>query len=220
MNLYMVLLAAALAAAYFISSRITRPLLVLQEKFGTTRLGKQNEQIEWKRNDEIGNLVKQYNIMVEELEISAELLARSERESAWREMAKQVAHEIKNPLTPMKLQVQLLQKAMEENSPLLKELTEKVSHMLMEQIDALTSIASSFSSFARMPQSRKEKVNLQEVILSVIDLYSNLSAVQIIFNETGKDYFVLADKEELLRLFGNLVRNAIQSIPEGKKGIV
>jgi two-component system nitrogen regulation sensor histidine kinase NtrY len=220
MNLYMVLLAAALAAAYFISSRITRPLLVLQEKFGTTRLGKQNEQIEWKRNDEIGNLVKQYNIMVEELEISAGLLARSERESAWREMAKQVAHEIKNPLTPMKLQVQLLQKAMQENSPHLNELTEKVSHMLMEQIDALTSIASSFSSFARMPQSRKEKVNLQEVILSVIDLYSNLSAVQIIFNETRNNYFVLADKEELLRLFGNLVRNAIQSIPEGKKGTV
>jgi nitrogen fixation/metabolism regulation signal transduction histidine kinase len=212
----MLLLAAALGAAYFISSRITRPLLVLQEKFGTTRLGKQNERIEWKRHDEIGNLVNQYNIMVAELELSAELLARSERESAWREMAKQVAHEIKNPLTPMKLNVQLLQKAMRENSPQLGELTQKVSRMLMEQIDALTSIASSFSSFARMPQGRKEKVNLSEIISSVINLYSS-SSIQIIFNETDK-HFALADKEELWRLFGNLIKNAMQSIPEDREG--
>ncbi len=218
MNLYMLLLAAALGAAYFISSRITRPLLVLQEKFGATRLGKRNEQIEWKRNDEIGNLVKQYNVMVDELEVSAELLARNERESAWREMAKQVAHEIKNPLTPMKLNVQLLQKAMEENSPRLNELTQKVSHMLMEQIDALTSIASSFSSFARMPYGRKEKLNLYEIISSVVDLYSNSSAFQIIYNDAGKEYFILADKEELSRLFGNIVKNAIQSIPESREG--
>jgi nitrogen fixation/metabolism regulation signal transduction histidine kinase len=143
--------------------------------------------------------------MVDELEISAELLARSERESAWREMAKQVAHEIKNPLTPMKLNVQLLQKAMEENSPRLSELTQKVSHMLMEQIDALTSIASSFSSFARMPYGRKEKVNLTEIISSVVSLYNN-SAVHITFNDTGKKYFVLADKEELSRLFGTLLK--------------
>ena len=218
MNLYMLLLAAALGAAYFISSRITRPLLVLQEKFGTTRLGRRNEQIEWKRNDEIGNLVKQYNIMVDELEISAELLARNERETAWREMAKQVAHEIKNPLTPMKLNIQLLQKAMEENSPGLNEMMQKVSRMLMEQIDALTSIASSFSSFARMPYGRKEKVNLGEVISSVVSLYNNSSAFRIIFNDSGKSYFVLADKEELSRMFGNLVKNAIQAIPEDRTG--
>jgi two-component system nitrogen regulation sensor histidine kinase NtrY len=217
MNLYMLLLAAALGAAYFISSRITRPLLVLQEKFGTTRLGKRNERIEWKRNDEIGNLVSQYNVMVDELEISAELLGRSERESAWREMAKQVAHEIKNPLTPMKLNVQLLQKAMQENSPQLGELTQKVSLMLMEQIDALTSIASSFSSFARMPQGRKEKVNVSEIISSVINLYSS-SAIQIIFHDAGGKHVVLADKEELWRLFGNIVKNAIQSIPEDREG--
>lgn len=220
MNLYMVLLAAALGAAYFISSRITRPLLVLQEKFGTTRLGKRNEQIEWDRNDEIGNLVKQYNIMVDELEVSAELLARSERESAWREMAKQVAHEIKNPLTPMKLNIQLLQKAMDENSPGLNELTEKVSSMLLEQIDALTSIASSFSSFARMPHGRKEKANIYEIISSVIDLYSNSSSVQIILKEPTSEYFVFADKEELSRMFGNLIKNAIQSIPEDREGKV
>lgn len=220
MNLYMLLLAAALGAAYFISSRITRPLMVLQEKFGSTRLGQRNEQIEWKRDDEIGSLVKQYNIMVDELEVSTELLARSERESAWREMAKQVAHEIKNPLTPMKLNIQLLQKAMQENSPRLGELTEKVSRMLMEQIDALTSIASSFSSFARMPKGRKEKVDLREIISSVTNLYGNSSSVQIELNDSVGKYFVLADKEELVRLFGNLVKNAIQSIPEGAAGKV
>ena len=218
MNLYILLLAAALGAAYFISSRITRPLLVLKEKFGATRLGKRNEQIEWRRDDEIGNLVKQYNIMVDELEVSAELLARSEREMAWREMAKQVAHEIKNPLTPMKLNVQHLQKAMEENSPGLNELTKKVSRMLMEQIEVLTSIASSFSSFARMPYGRKEKVNLGAVIASVINLYRNDSAFQIIFNDGSAEHRVLADKEELSRMLGNLVKNAIQSIPEGKSG--
>jgi signal transduction histidine kinase len=109
---------------------------------------------------------------------------------------------------------------MEEKSPRLNELTEKVSHMLMEQIDALTSIASSFSSFARMPQSRREKVNLNEIISSAATLYDNSSSVRINLNDSGKEYFILADREELLRLFGNLVKNAIQSIPEGKTGTI
>ncbi|MBK5285571.1 MAG: GHKL domain-containing protein [Bacteroidia bacterium] len=220
MNLYILLLAIALAAAYFISSRITKSLQHLKEKFGAIRLGSRNELIEWKHDDEVGALVSEYNRMVEELAVNAEMLARSEREGAWREMAKQVAHEIKNPLTPMKLSVQHLQRALHDNSPELPILTGKISQTLIEQIDALSSIATAFASFAKMPQAKKEKVNLNEIIFSVINLYKETSSVQVIFKirNPSDSCFVMADKEELFRLFSNVIRNAIQSIPEGRDG--
>src|SRR5207253_116703 len=98
-----------------ISEYFTKPLKLIQEKISKIKLGKTNEHIEWKSDDEIGNLVNEYNRMIDELQKSAELLAKSERETAWREMAKQVAHEIKNPLTPMKLSIQHLQRTWKNN---------------------------------------------------------------------------------------------------------
>ncbi|HLG33346.1 MAG TPA: ATP-binding protein [Bacteroidia bacterium] len=221
MNLYILLLALALTAAYFISSRITTPIQELQEKFSSVRLGKHSETIDWKRNDEIGALVSEYNRMVRELAASAEMLARSERESAWREMAKQVAHEIKNPLTPMKLSIQHLQRAMREGSPEVSQLTEKLSVTLIEQIDVLSAIATAFSTFAKMPQAEKRNVNLDEIILSVINLYKETSSVTISFAASKENAAIVsADKEELARLFSNIINNAIQSIPENREGKV
>jgi signal transduction histidine kinase len=221
MNLYILLLGLALTAAYFISSRITQPLQQLREKFSIIRLGKHSEKIEWRSKDEIGALVNEYNRMVDELAANAEMLARSERETAWREMAKQVAHEIKNPLTPMKLSIQHLQRAIREDSPEVISLTEKISHTLLEQIDALSSIASAFSSFAKMPLAKKEKVNIEEIILSIINLYKETSAVRISYAfQLHEPCIVLADKEELLRMFGNIIKNSIQSIPETREGRV
>jgi two-component system, NtrC family, nitrogen regulation sensor histidine kinase NtrY len=221
MNLYILLLALALSAAYFISSRITIPLQELQEKFSSIRLGRHSEKIEWKRKDEIGALVGEYNRMVEELAVSADMLARSERESAWREMAKQVAHEIKNPLTPMKLSIQHLQRAIREGSPEVNSLTEKISATLIEQIDALSSIATAFSSFAKMPQGERKPVSVNEILLSVIALYRETAQVEIVFVPSEKNNaFVLADREELTRLFSNIVKNAIQAIPDNQQGKV
>ena len=217
-NIYLLLLAVSLLLALFITSRITKPLLLIQERLSLIRLGSRNEIIEWKRNDEIGQLVHQYNKMVEALAESADKLSRSERESAWREMAQQVAHEIKNPLTPMKLSMQHLQRAWNEKSGNLDELFQRISKTMIEQIDALSNIASEFSNFAKMPQAKNEWLELNEIINSSINLFNDTPGILISFNDDGVVRRIFADRDQLIRAFSNLIKNAIQSIPENKKG--
>ncbi len=219
-NIYMLLLVLSLILALIITSRITKPLLLIQEKLSSIRLGKRNEMIEWKRNDEIGQLVQEYNRMVEELVISADKLARSERESAWREMAKQVAHEIKNPLTPMKLSVQHLQRAWNEKSGNLDELFQRISKMMIEQIDALSNIASEFSNFAQMPRAKNETLDLGDIVRSSINVFNNTPNVSIQFEDDKIERKVFADREQLIRALSNLIKNAVQSIENNKNGII
>ena len=159
--------------ALFITNRITRSFSIIGDKMREVNLGKMNEEIVWNRNDEIGELVKEYNKMVRKLGESAAVLARSEREGAWREMARQVAHEIKNPLTPMKLSIQYLQKAILNNSPDVKELTANVANTLVEQIDHLSKIAFDFSQFANIGNTQIELFDMHEVIKSLKELYTN-----------------------------------------------
>jgi len=217
-NIYVILLALSLIVALFISSRITKPLQLIQSKMGQTRLGRRNELIEYKRNDEIGRLVLEYNRMIEELSASAEKLARSERESAWREMARQVAHEIKNPLTPMKLSVQHLQRAWNESQEGKEEMIGRISATLIQQIDTLSQIATEFSDFARMPAAEKINLDLKELIRSETELFRETPGVKITFHEPEFDTRVYADKRQLLRAFSNLLKNAIQAIPEDRPG--
>ncbi len=219
-NIYLLLLVSSLLLALFITSRITKPLLLIQERLRQVKLGSRNEAIEWKRNDEIGQLVQQYNSMVAALAESAEKLTRSERESAWREMAQQVAHEIKNPLTPMKLSVQHLQRAWKDKSGNLDELFHRISQTLIEQIDTLSTIASAFSDFARMPKAKNETLQLNEVLISTINIFNDTPGVEIIFNDDGQSHNVFADREQLIRAFSNIIKNAIQSIPSYKKGLI
>jgi nitrogen fixation/metabolism regulation signal transduction histidine kinase len=164
--------------------------------------------------------VDEYNRMIDELARSAELLARSERESAWREMAKQVAHEIKNPLTPMKLSVQYLQKAWDEKAPDWENHLERFTRTIVEQIDSLSVIASEFSDFAKMPAANIEKIGLVEVIKSAADLYRHPRHIKISISPSDQEYFVLADKRQLLRVFNNLIQNAVQAIGKKTDGII
>jgi len=218
-NIYVLLFLLSAMIAVFISGYITRPLSTIQEKMGKIKLGKANEPIEWNNDDEIGSLVTEYNRMIQELAQSAELLARSERESAWREMAKQVAHEIKNPLTPMKLHIQHFQKTWKEHGPGMDKKIEQFTEMLIEQIETLSSIASEFSNYAKMPKATNEKVNIQHIIQNAIDLHKNSSNTAISFTSyTNEDTFVSADKEQLIRVFNNLIKNSIQAIPNDQKG--
>jgi nitrogen fixation/metabolism regulation signal transduction histidine kinase len=174
-------------------------------------LGKINQQIEWTRNDEIGMLVTEYNKMVRKLEQSALALAKSEREGAWREMARQVAHEIKNPLTPMKLSIQYLQKAMQEGGANLPALYERMSITLIEQIDQLSKIAGDFSQFANIGNARMERFSIAEVIESLIQLYRANAQINIAFSkESGLDE-IKADRVQMNRLFTNLILNAIEA---------
>jgi nitrogen fixation/metabolism regulation signal transduction histidine kinase len=173
------------------------------------RLGKTNEKIEYSQKDEIGQLVHEYNRMVDELAESASRLAQSERESAWREMARQVAHEIKNPLTPMKLSVQHLQRTLKESAD--KAMIDRITETLIQQIDSLSNIATAFSNFAKMPEAQPTRVDLKQVIEQVIDLYDDEG--NIFLNADENDYPVFADRDQLSGVFSNLLKNAFQSVP-------
>ena len=215
-NIYVLLFALAVLITIFISSRITKPLLLIQEKMAGIRLGATNEKIEYKENDEIGKLVHEYNRMIDELSISAEKLARSERESAWREMARQVAHEIKNPLTPMKLSVQHLHRTFKEKNIGDEHLVDRITTTLIQQIDTLSNIATAFSNFAQMPLPLPVKIDLRELLLQVSSLY--YEGVDVEFQMAEIPSYVLADKDQLIGVFSNLMKNAVQSIPDNRRG--
>lgn len=216
-NIFVLLFALSIVAGLFISNWITRPLKLLQERFGSIDLGKANEPIHYEREDEIGNLVQEYNSKVAELEVKAELLARSERESAWREMAKQVAHEIKNPLTPMKLSVQHLKRSWADKPEDWDERLEKFSESLIQQIDSLSNIASEFSNFAKMPSAKRTQFDLLEVLNNTVNLYKKeTSQVEITLkSEIKGPLYLMADADQINRVFSNLLKNSIQAIDAG-----
>ena len=219
-NIYVFLILISVVLALFISNRITEPLRIIRESLRNLKLDQSNRAIDWRSNDEIGQLVDEYNRTLNELVRSAELLARSERETAWREMAKQVAHEIKNPLTPMKLSIQMLQRSLSDGAENLDERIERTSKTLIEQIDTLSNIATEFSSFAQMPKSVVEEMNLVDVLKNVADLHKNSEvAVSLELNELGLAK-IQADKEQMLRVFTNLVKNGIQAIDNPNSGEV
>jgi len=221
LNIVFMLTGFSVWMALLLSRRMTQPLIMIQQKMRNIGLNKTNEKIAYQKPDEIGQLVKQYNQLIDELEISAGLLARSERESAWREMARQVAHEIKNPLTPMRLSIQYLQKAWDENDPDLELKIKKTTQTVIEQIDALSAIATAFSDFAAMPESKPEFVSLQEIIQQVINLFDQDHAISIVFEDhTSEAALVYVDRKNLIRVFNNLIKNAIQAIEYKKSGMI
>ena len=219
-NIYVILFLITVIISIFISNQITRPLELLQQRFRQLKIGDKHEQINYKKQDEIGRLVEEYNRMVKELEKSVNLLARSERESAWREMAKQIAHEIKNPLTPMRLSVQQLQRLWKDRKEDFDKYLDSVSATLIEQIDNLSSIASEFSNFAKMPEVKSETTDVVDVIRKCVKLFEGNPACSISFQTVEEKVLITSDKEQLSRALINLVKNAIQSIPEGKQGII
>ncbi len=220
-NIYAILILITILIAVIVSNTITKPLQLIQNKLRKLSIGKKNEQIDYVSDDEIGSLIKEYNRMVEELENSTELLARSERESAWREMAKQIAHEIKNPLTPMKLSIQHLQRSWDDRVENWEEVLKKTTRNLVEQIDHLSSIATAFSHFAKLPKATAGKVDIVSAANKVADLFSNTENVDISVKSKGfEKLYVISDKVQLNRIFINLLKNAIQSIPKERKGII
>jgi len=210
-NIYFLILVLAIVFAFFISNYVTKPLQLIKDNLSRIRLGKINKKINWHRNDEIGSLVKEYNRMIDELEVSVELLAKNERESAWREMAKQVAHEIKNPLTPMKLSVQYLHKAWKDGAEDWEARLEGFTKTMVEQIDSLSLIAGEFSDFAKMPANNNKKIELNKIIPQALELYKDFDKVNIEIDIEDEKMFVYADPKQLLRVFNNLIKNAIQS---------
>lgn len=217
LNAFIFLFAGGIA--FFLTSRITNSFSLIGQKMQQVNLGRVNEEIVWTRNDEIGILVTEYNKMVNKLESSAMALAKSEREGAWREMARQVAHEIKNPLTPMKLSIQYLQKAIESGSPNIKDLSEKMAVTLIEQIDQLTKIAGDFSQFANIGNTKNERFDINVVILSLVNLYKSYPNVQIDALDLNEPSIIYSDKSQFNRLLTNLIKNAVEAGENGMSPI-
>lgn len=218
-NIAIVMMVLAFILSGLLAERVTKPLQMVNDKLKLMRFGGKNEKIDYNHKDEVGALVLEYNNMVDKLEESISQLAKSERESAWREMARQIAHEIKNPLTPMKLNVQFMQRSlMQGDTGQFRERFKNMSAMLIEQIDNMASIASAFSDFAKMPVASCEVFDLSELVGNCITLFRNNIKTLECNIEAGVRVF--ADKEQMRRVFINILKNAEQSIPEERDGEV
>ena len=201
--------------SYLLSSTITKSISQISEKLGITQLNERNQKLKLQPgNQEINGLILAYNNMVDSLEESAQKLAQSEREHAWREMAKQVAHEIKNPLTPMRLSIQSFQRKFDINDPKISQKIHDFSETLIQQIDTMSTVASAFSNFANMPTQQNEQLNLVQVCKTAIEIFNE---DYIIFKTSENEIYTFFDRTQLTRIVTNLVKNAIQSIPENQE---
>ncbi|MEN1783546.1 MAG: ATP-binding protein [Bacteroidota bacterium] len=209
-GVYLVMLVAAIVLAYFISKYITRSLQTVANKLSLTDLTRRNEKIILENpTEEIGVLVDSYNAMIDELEQSAVKLAKGEREQAWREMAKQVAHEIKNPLTPMRLSVQSFERRFDPADANIEQKVNEFSKTLVQQIDTMGNIASAFSNFANMPAQQKETLNVVSVTKLALDIFNE---PYIHFIADDQEIVAILDRTQLIRIVTNLVKNAIQAM--------
>ena len=218
-SLYVFLLLIAFGVTFLLARSITRPVSMLSEKVQELRLEDKNEPLVYAGDseDEISQLIGQYNRMVSKLESSKTQLVKLEREGAWREMARQVAHDIKNPLTTMKLSMQQLER-LSGNPEQAAAYLRKAITRLIEQIDSLAQIASEFSMFANLDIKSKNDVVINEVVESVHDLFSEQKQVALSLTLPEERFHILGDKNHLIRVFNNLVINAIQAIPSDREG--
>ncbi len=214
-QIYFIMLVVAIVLAYFISRFVTRSIETIRLKIGQTGLLKKNEKIYLNNaTKEIDSLVNSYNKMIDDLEDSAEKLAKTEREQAWQEMAKQVAHEIKNPLTPMRLTIQSFQKnsglKLGDDKPKLNDFCDS----LIEQIDTMSNVATSFSDFATLPKTQLEKTDIVGATKKVVEIFEQNN---IKLETSSENIFVKLDKAQWIRVMTNLIKNSIQAIPHDRE---
>jgi len=220
-NIFVLLFIISILIALTASQWITAPLRIIRSELAAVDLQKTNRMIAYSGSDEIGSLVNEYNAKVAELEHNAEKLAQTQREVAWREMAKQVAHEIKNPLTPMKLSIQHLERTIQSGKKPDESEVKRLAKNLIEQIDTLTGIANAFSDFAKMPKSKKEKVDLAEVVENSMSLFDKFQHIRLSFkNSVSGSALVLSDRDQLLRVMNNLLKNAIQAASDSSDPVI
>ena len=208
-KVYFLILIIAIIFSYLISFYITKSLSEIGKKIKLTRLDKTNTKIQIKaRSKEVNILVESYNKMVEMLNDSVEKLSKSNKEQAWREMAKQVAHEIKNPLTPMRLSIQSFQRNFDKNDPKFDSRLDEFSKTLIQQIDTMSTIASAFSNFAEMPAQQGEKINIVETTKLALKIFKEN---YIVFSSEFKDLQVRIDRTQMVRIITNLIKNALEA---------
>jgi len=219
LNVFMILFIVFLILSYVASNSLTGPLRLITQKIRRTNLDKLNEPLAWKSDDEIGLLVGEYNKMLVKLDESKRALSVSEKQSAWREMAKQIAHEIKNPLTPMKLTLQHLQRTMpvNEGDGRSRRIIQNAFESILEQIDNISEIAASFSELAKMPLPKSEMFEITSVLNKAADLYADDERNSVVKDIKPGPVMVLGDRQMTGRIITNLIINGIQSVPVGRK---
>lgn len=217
-NLFVLIFALAIILTYYVAQRLSKPLILIKNQLSQMKIGEKNLPIQWQRNDEIGLLVTEYNKMLSALDSSLDRLAESERQGAWREMAKQVAHEIKNPLTPMRLSLQHLQYSIGRGDENIEEKVKKTIALMIRQIDSLSAMAEEFSSFAKMPEPILQKIDLKMVLTDARDLMEKEMGHPISMSIAVETVPILADPHQLGRIFNNIFKNAIQAIPDDRVG--
>jgi signal transduction histidine kinase len=220
MNIFILLLTGAIIISLLVSNRLVQPLKQLQLKVKAINFGKRNQHIVYASRDEISTVVDAYNNKLDELEEAIKQLKSNERESAWREMAKQVAHEIKNPLTPIKLSVQQLLRVYDANDPESKLKIEVVVKAIIEQIDNLVKIANDFSLFAQLPVPIKKETDLILLIKNILPMFLSYNNIKISLESSLEKCFVNIDKDQWLQVFNNLIKNAAQACSDMKKPII
>lgn len=212
--LYMVLMLLCIIVIWIVSRMVSYPLSALSSQMKNYHLGDAGFHVSYRYHDEVGELIRHYNEMLDALAESTKRLARSEREGAWRTMARQVAHEINNSLTPMKLTLQQLQRS--KGSDRFDSAFDRSTSLLIEQIDNMSNIASSFSSFAKMPEVQVEVVDIAKKMYDYIVLLRHQSdEIPIRYIGPEQGVVVLADGSQITQVFVNIVRNAVQAM-EGK----
>lgn len=218
LNIFTFVFIIFLFISFFVSRGLTFPLQLITQKIKRTTLSSYNEPLSWNSDDEIGLMVTEYNRMLLNLEASKTALAKSEKESAWREMARQVAHEIKNPLTPMKLTLQHMKRVIDQDPDEKKQdKTLKQIHTLLEQIEVLSDIATSFSDFAKMPEPKTEQLDLSKLLKETIHLYDKKELGQIVTNIEQGQFIIEGDRKWLGRALSNMIINGFQAINDHKK---
>lgn len=224
-SLYFIILLLAGVVVFWLAERITSPIQLLTQVILRTKMGMRGEMPHWKREDEIGVLISSYNDMVKELDQSAVLLARSERESAWREMARQIAHEIRNPLTPMKLKLQRMLRDYTENPNRFADRFKGEAGLVLEQIDVLAAVAGEFSSFAQLQVGEKSVFDLRENLTSVVRLYEQQGVIRLFDELKAHNAIettaelpcqVFGDAMQIQRVFQNLIKNGLQAVPDDR----
>lgn len=219
-NVAVILILLATLLSVFIAQRIAVPLKVIQTRMKQVTVGSENEKITINAPEELEGLVANYNIMIDQLSVSANKLAKAERESAWKEMARQIAHEIKNPLTPMKLSMQLLNRSWDEKDEKFEKRLKSISKTMIEQIDTLAETATSFSDFAKLSTVVLEPIDIVEVLQNSVTLFAQEENVIVESQLPQHQVIVMGDKDKTTRMFNNLIKNAIQAIPTTKQGYV
>ena len=218
-NMSLILVNLAIMIFVLLSNAITKPIDVVKSKMIKVYAGVQNEKIVWTKNDEMGELIKAYNLMVDKIEQSALLLKQQERLSSWRELSRQVAHDIKNPLTPMKLSIQYLQKIYNEKPEAFEQKFKEITPSLISQIESISNITQELNSYSR-PSVTKEKVDLNECILSAINLFGSAEGVTINYTSPQNNCYTIGEKTLFIRIFNNLIKNAVQSFYNKENGII